>query len=128
MHFGGKRLSVRAVLGLFAACLVIPATIAIGAMVAWNLKEVRRSQEAELLAVARAASATVDKRLTRLTTIAGAVATSEAVSSEDWGAAERRIERFRLGDQAWVAITDENGLRLLNTAMPGNGGGSASSR
>ena len=115
MHFGGKRLSVRAVLGLLVACLVIPATIAIGAMVAWNLKEVRQSQEAELLALARAASATVDKRVTRLTTIADAVATSEVVIAGDWEAAERRISRFNLGSDAWVAITDKAGRRLLNT-------------
>jgi two-component sensor histidine kinase len=117
MGLRGKRLSVRKVLRLFAACLVVPATIAIGAMVVWNLREVRQSQEAELLAVARAASATVDKRVTRLATIAGAVATSEAVLNEDWAATERRVKRLELGSSAWVAITDKAGRRLLNTGV-----------
>lgn len=114
---GEKRLSVRAVLGRFATCLVVPATVAIGVMVAWNLREVRESQEAELLAVARAASATVDMRVTRMATIAGAVATSGVVIDRDWPATERRIERFNLGSQAWVVITDQDGQRLLNTGV-----------
>lgn len=116
MGVGKKRLSVRAVLSLFATCLVFPAMVAIGVMVAWNLKEVRQSQEAELLAVVRAASATVDMRATRMATIAGAVATSEVVIDRNWEAAERRIERFDLGPQAWVTITDQDGRRLLNTS------------
>lgn len=108
---------MRSVLGLFALSIVLPATLALGAMVVWNVHEVRRSQEAELLAIARSASKTVDLKITRVATIADAVATSDAIGSGDWRAARQRIDRMDLGSVAWVAVTDQQGRSLLNTAI-----------
>lgn len=115
MANGGNPRSVRAILVLFALCIVLPATVAIGGLVFWNVQEMRRSQEAELLAVARSASKTVDLRMTRHATAAGAIATSDAVLAQDWSATRQRLHRLDLGDDAWVVITDREGRRLLNT-------------
>jgi two-component sensor histidine kinase len=115
MKLSRKPRSVRAVLVLFALCLIAPATLAIGGLVAWNSLEVRRSQEAELLAIARSASKTVDLRMARFATAAEAIATSDAVLAEDWSSVRSRIARLELSSDAWFAISDGSGRRLLNT-------------
>lgn len=115
MSYSGKPRSVRAVLVLFALSLILPATTAIGGMVVWNVLEVRRSQEAELLAVARSASKAVDLRMARFATAASAIATSDAVMAKDWSAVRNRIGRLELSSDAWFAISEASGQRLLNT-------------
>ncbi|MBA4805453.1 MAG: histidine kinase [Brevundimonas sp.] len=115
MANGGNPRSVRSILVLFALCIVLPATLAIGGLVAWNVQEMRRSQEAELLAIARSASKTVDLRMAKYATAASAIATSIPVLAGDWTATRERVDRLELGDTAWVVITDRAGRRLLNT-------------
>ena len=101
---------------LFALCIVAPATVVLGAMVAWNVEEVRRSQEAELLATARSASRIVDLRMAELAVVANALATSDNVIAADWEGARQRIRRLNLPQSAWVAVSDRDGRRLLNTS------------
>ncbi|WP_245161525.1 sensor histidine kinase [Brevundimonas alba] len=108
--------SLRTVLVLFALCIILPTTLAIGGMVAWNVMQVRRSHEAELLATARSASKAVDIKMVQLKTAADALATSEPVIAQNWGAARRRIERLGLPSDSWVAVSDQAGRRLLNTS------------
>lgn len=115
----GRSVTVRGLLVLFALCLVLPATTVIGGLVIWNVGEVRRSQESELLATARSASALVDLRMARLTTAADALATSEAVRAGDWAAARRRIERLELGPGVWIVVSDRDGAERMNAGPSG---------
>ena len=121
-----KTLSLRAILVLFALAIVLPAAIGAGALVAWNTAERRAGREAELLAVARAVSTSINLRMAEMVMAAGAIATSESVQGHDWTEARRRLERLELGPSTWVAISDRAGRRLLNTnpvaaSRPGRG-------
>lgn len=117
MVFNSKPRSVRAVLVLFALCIVLPAVLAIGGMVIWNVSQVRNAQEAALLAVARTGSRSVDLKMTRLSTAAIAIATSDPVARRDWQGARSRFAEFELGRSTWLVVTDSSGSRLLNTAL-----------
>jgi two-component sensor histidine kinase len=108
--------TVRAILAWFALCLLLPAVLAVGFLVASNVLEVRRSKEAELLALAGSASKTVDLKVTRLATVARALASSNVVAANDWEATRAQITGLGLGEDVWVAITDQDGHRLVNTS------------
>jgi len=110
-----KSLSLRAVLVLFVLCILLPATVAVGGLVAWNVLQVWESREAELIATARSGSRAVDLRIAELSTAAEALATSEPVLTGDWARARPRIARLGLGADVWVAVSDGAGRRLLNT-------------
>ena len=110
--------SIRSLLIYFALAIVLPGALAATGLIAWNLAEARKAREEQLLTSARIVSAAVDRRVSQLTTIADALASSEALAQEDWSRLSERFARFDLGPQAWLSVTDAEGARLLNT-FPG---------
>lgn len=108
--------SLKAILILFSLSIITPATAALGGLIVWNVVDATEARESELLAQARAVSGAVDLRIVELASSATAIATSESLSRRDWPAVSERVDRLDLGDQVWIAISDRQGRRLLNTS------------
>ncbi|MFN3352163.1 MAG: sensor histidine kinase [Brevundimonas sp.] len=98
--------------------MAVPAALGLIVLVALNVVEARRAQERALLAAARAASAAVDIELVRQVEAAEALATADVVVGRGGGRGRARADRLRLGDDAWIVVSDASGRRLLNS-FPG---------
>ncbi|HEY0053548.1 MAG TPA: HWE histidine kinase domain-containing protein [Caulobacteraceae bacterium] len=111
----GAPRTLRLQLVLFATSLLVPAFIAMAALLVVNLGESREAREQELIATARAVGAAVDRDLSRAMAINDTLVGSEAFARGDWEAARRRAERIPLGADAWLVLSTDDGVQRFNT-------------
>lgn len=106
--------SLRAQLALFAISILAPALLCMAALLSMGMAESRASQERELLATARALSASIDQDLTATMATNEVIATSDAIAAHNWNWLRRRAARTA-GDRAWIALDDVRGVRMFDT-------------
>ncbi len=118
--FGGRRRvsSVRGRLVLLTICLLAPALLSMGFLLAGADRESRGQLYQQLVTTARALSGAVDRQAAVGISVAETLATDQALINGDWAAFHARAQRAMARRPGWIVIADGNGQQVVNTLRP----------
>jgi len=115
--FGGRRRvgSVRSRLVLLTVCLLAPALLSMGLLLAGADRESRGQLYQQLVTTARALSGAVDRQAAVGASVAETLATDQALINGDWAAFHARAQRAMERRAGWIVVADAEGQQVVNT-------------
>lgn len=117
LRLTGRQYSLRTHLVVFAAGILIPATVLAGLLLARSAALERAQLEARLIQVADELADDVDRDIARDFTLLHTLATMPSLASEDWPAFYGQAKAALQG-RAYVVLIDGSLRQLVNTYVP----------
>jgi signal transduction histidine kinase len=110
--------SVRVQLALLTVALVLITGLAAALVILDSYRAHSKSTELQLTETATALSLAVDGKVRESTGVLKALAASHALAAGDLAAFDREARQAVAGSHRWVMLADDQGRRLLDTALP----------